>query len=314
MLFETSSRTKPTLVSVVLPVTENIVGLNAAQEQLSLALPGISVEGIFVLGGGTPDLATSLEDLHRQDPDRVQYVLLTRRAEFSIAAAVGIAFSQGDCVVVLGNLQRYDPGSIAQIVQRWMSGDAIVACNRREGAHIRRPGRLWLSATAMISKRLVKGARNLDLRTFLVDSQFRTLVSRLRLRNSNLLLELCSVGHPVAFISVEPADTISRQEAREDLESSVNALFSVSYAPIRLISIVGICSAFLGFVYAVSLLYAKLTNRVPIEGYASTAMTILVFSGVSLIMLGVLAEYLWRAYEQLNTRPEYFIKSGGVEQ
>lgn len=73
-------------------------------------------------------------------------------------------------------------------------------------------------------------------------------------------------------------------------------------------SFVGALIAILGLAYACLMAYARLTNRIPIPGYALIVILILVTSGVNMLMLGVIGEYLWRAFDSIKARPDYIIR------
>lgn len=88
----------------------------------------------------------------------------------------------------------------------------------------------------------------------------------------------------------------------------IDGFITYTYFPIRFISVSGISIAFLGFLYAVVILFMKLTANIPIEGWAPLMIVILLLSGVQMIMLGTLGEYLWRNYEEARKRPTFVIE------
>jgi hypothetical protein len=63
----------------------------------------------------------------------------------------------------------------------------------------------------------------------------------------------------------------------------------------------------LGFIYACIVVVNKLFIAKPIQGWASLMVVVLVVSGVQLLMLGVLGEYLWRNFDESRNRPGFII-------
>jgi dolichol-phosphate mannosyltransferase len=90
----------------------------------------------------------------------------------------------------------------------------------------------------------------------------------------------------------------------------IDSMVSFSYAPIRLMSLAGSCVSVLGFCYA-AFVVANAFRGHPIPGWASLMVVVLILGGFQLLMLGVLGEYLWRAFDETRGRPRYVIEEHG---
>jgi len=83
-----------------------------------------------------------------------------------------------------------------------------------------------------------------------------------------------------------------------------------SVLPLRLAAWLGFAFAALGFVFAGFLVFQQLMfSRIPVPGWASLVVVILVVGGVQLLAIGAIGEYLGRAYLHLNGKPQYVVKS-----
>jgi len=82
-----------------------------------------------------------------------------------------------------------------------------------------------------------------------------------------------------------------------------------SIVPLRIASFFGLLSAVCGFIYAIVLIIEKLTMDVPVIGWASLIVTILMMGGIQLFAIGAIGEYLGRAYINLNRKPQFVIRS-----
>ena len=80
-------------------------------------------------------------------------------------------------------------------------------------------------------------------------------------------------------------------------------------APIRLITAVGLLVSLLSFAYATLIFFLKLFWAIPLQGWAPTMITILMLSGVQLVMLGIIGEYLWRNYYETRKLPNFVVES-----
>ena len=72
-------------------------------------------------------------------------------------------------------------------------------------------------------------------------------------------------------------------------------------------SFTGLIVSILGFIYAIDIFFAKVFGGVPIQGWAPLMIIILVLSGIQMLMLGIVGEYLWRTLDQVRNRPTYII-------
>ena len=95
---------------------------------------------------------------------------------------------------------------------------------------------------------------------------------------------------------------------RKRIKLVADSLISFTFLPVRFFSLAGMSSAVLGFLYAAVIVVRYATGHI-IEGWSSIMVAVLVFSGVQLLMLGVLGEYLWRTLGEARGRPRYLIEA-----
>ena len=93
---------------------------------------------------------------------------------------------------------------------------------------------------------------------------------------------------------------------RQLLKLAFNGLFNFSELPVRFISRLGLVTIFISLIYFIYTLIKKIYFGVP-EGYTSLLFAIILFSGVQLLSLGILGEYVLRIFFQVKYRPIYII-------
>jgi undecaprenyl-phosphate 4-deoxy-4-formamido-L-arabinose transferase len=97
---------------------------------------------------------------------------------------------------------------------------------------------------------------------------------------------------------------------RESLYLWTKVAMNFSILPLRLAAWLGFGFGALGFLFAAYLIFQQLMfDRIPVPGWASLVVVILIVGGVQLLALGTIGEYLGRAYLHLNGKPQYVIKS-----
>lgn len=92
------------------------------------------------------------------------------------------------------------------------------------------------------------------------------------------------------------------------VKMGLDALFSFSYVPLRLATLLGLIVAFLAFLVIVNALLQKLVFGTAILGWASPLVSTLFLGAVQLIILGIIGEYLARIYDEVKRRPYYVVK------
>ena len=100
----------------------------------------------------------------------------------------------------------------------------------------------------------------------------------------------------------------SKWTVSKKIKLSVDWLVGFSYFPIRFMSALGVLFACMGFLYALFLIVRRFVYVVPVEGWTSLICVVLMTSGVQLVMLGVLGEYLWRSFDASRQRPRFIIE------
>jgi hypothetical protein len=95
---------------------------------------------------------------------------------------------------------------------------------------------------------------------------------------------------------------------RMRLKAFADAFVGHTFAPIRLMSYVGLTCASLGFLGALTAAVLRLTGITQEAGWAALMVTILTVGGIQMTMLGVLGEYLWRALSEVRRKHLYIIE------
>jgi dolichol-phosphate mannosyltransferase len=85
-----------------------------------------------------------------------------------------------------------------------------------------------------------------------------------------------------------------------------DAIVSFSYAPLRLVTTLGLVVSAASFSYAVYAVLARLFDWDVVQGWASLMVAVLFLGGVQLVAIGIIGEYLGRVYDEVKGRPLYF--------
>ena len=129
--------------------------------------------------------------------------------------------------------------------------------------------------------------------------------------NPSLVADIAALGFPDTQINyVKQARQVGKSKwtMRMRLKAFADAFVGHTFAPIRLMSYVGLTCASLGFFGAILAIILRLTGITKEQGWAGLMVTILTIGGIQMTMLGVLGEYLWRALSEVKRRHLYIIE------
>jgi len=118
-------------------------------------------------------------------------------------------------------------------------------------------------------------------------------------------------GYPVKFIPYkrQKRETgTSKWTFSKKIKYLLDGVLNYSYAPLRFFALIGIISFLLGIVYSIIIVIQYILGGSPFEGWAPIMIVVLLFSGLQLLVLGLIGEYLWRTLEQTKNRPRFIIK------
>ena len=299
--------------TVVLPVYFNEDVLETVMEDISREvlepLGHLASEVIFVDDGSSDGSLNVLLGLQHRQPSRVKVIALTRNFGQVNAIEAGLRHARGQVVVVMSADGQDPPSLIPKMLEAHREGHEVVICARegREESWYRR----------ITSRFFYSLIRRLSFPTMPPGGFDCVSVSRKALRQLLRLHEAHSffqgrilwMGFEPFLIPYQRQGTggCSRWTFAKKLTYLIDGVLSYSYLPLRAISLTGILIALLGFSYALFILIMKLLGDVPIEGWAPIMIVVLSLSGIQMLMIGVLGEYLWRTLAQARGRPPYII-------
>jgi dolichol-phosphate mannosyltransferase len=303
-------------VSIVLPVYYNAENLPRTVADLKAdvvdAHPEKRFELLFVDDGSGDDSLAVLLALQQQHPDLIRIIKLTRNFGQVSAVWCGYTYARGDVVVTM-SADGQDPAALvnAMLDAHSKEGYEVVLATRQE-----RDESFYRILTSRVFYRLMRTLSfpNMPQGGFdFVSMTRRALRVFLASRDASPFYQ----GH-VLWMGFPPKMIPYKREARRAGESRwtfakkltylIDGVLSYSYAPLRLMSLVGLFFACCGFLYALLIAVLRLTDVLPRLGLINPLMVVvLVMGGTQMLMLGIIGEYIWRTLAQSRNRPLYVV-------
>jgi glycosyltransferase involved in cell wall biosynthesis len=303
------------LLSVVIPAYNEQENIRRVYDRLTLALGELDLEWelIFSVDPCTDRTEELILTLCEEDP-RVKMLRFSRRFGQPMATIAGLEAAAGDAVVVVDCDLQDPPELIPELVARWREGYDVVYAQRRTRAGETIPKRV----VSAVGYRVIRHIADVEIPPNTGD--FR-LMSRRVVDNVVSLKE----GHGflrglVGLVGFRQTSVLYDRDPRAggnskynrflgSLVIGLNGIVGFSRYPLQLISLLGMVLSGLAFTLAIVYGALKL-GGVPFPvGDATIVIAMSFFSGIQLLSLGVIGEYVGRIYDESRNRPKYIIES-----
>jgi polyisoprenyl-phosphate glycosyltransferase len=305
----------PATLSIVIPAYNEEDNVARVYERLGEVMRGTDVEWelIFSVDPCTDRTEDLIIALCEQDP-RVKMLRLSRRFGQPMATIAGLEAAIGDAVVVIDCDLQDPPELIPDLLERWREGYDVVYAQRRTRAGETIPKRI----VAALGYRLIKRISDVEIPPNTGD--FR-LMSRRVVDNVVGLQESHGfLRGLVGLVGFRQASVLYDRDPRAagsskynrfwgSLVIGLNGIVGFSRYPLQLISMMGFGIS--GVAFLVALVYAGLKiggQNFPV-GNPTVVIVVAFFSGIQLLSLGVIGEYVGRIYDESRHRPKYIIES-----
>jgi polyisoprenyl-phosphate glycosyltransferase len=302
-------------VSIVIPTFNEEDNVTAVYERLSKVLDGAGVtwELIFSVDPCTDRTEQVLLALRDRDA-RVKMLRFSRRFGQPQATLAGMAHASGDAVVVIDCDLQDPPELIGDMIGLWREGFEVVYAQRRT----REGETLVKRAVSAVGYRIINRIADVEIPANTGD--FR-LMSRRVARHVVSLDEahgfLRGLVGIVGFKQTSlPYDRDPRAAGDSkynkflgSLVIGMNGIVSFSRYPLQLISLAGLFFSFAAFLLAFGYLIAKLAGQAFPLGNPTVVIIVSLFSGIQLLSLGIIGEYVGRIYDEVKHRPKFIVEN-----
>lgn len=301
-------------VSVVVPAYNEEKVIRLCYDALTNVLieSDYEYELLFVNDGSKDQTMGILDELARQD-EHVRVINFARNFGHQAAVTAGINQSRGDCVVIIDADLQDPPEVILEMLGKWKEGYEVVYGKRRK----RKGETFFKLASASLFYRFLSRMSDTDIPRDtgdfrLIDRKVVHVFNRMTERNKFIRGIVSWIGFNQTFVEYdrnERAAGETKYPLRKMIAFASDGIISFSSKPLKLITRMGMLTVCLAIVVLIYSLCAKIFNLPQVErGWTSIMMAITLFSGVQMLSLGIMGEYIARIYDESKNRPSYIIK------
>ena len=302
---------RPTLISVVVPAYNEREGLPVVLSSIFCALSktGFAHEIIVVDDGSTDetrDVMLGLCTCHFN----LRYIRLSRNFGKEAALSAGLKMAAGDAVILMDADGQHPPALIPTFLERWRDGYEVVAGvqNARSEPWLKRrfKGMYYHFMEAGSSVVIPPDAGDFRL----LDRKAVDAINALPERNRLMKGLYAWVGFRTALVPFQAENRVAGHTKFtwfQLFKLAFTGLTSFTVIPLRLVSIAGFFISCFSLFYGFYLLFEHYVLGDHLPGWATLSVGMMFSSGVQLLALGVIAEYLGRTFDEVKQRPIFII-------
>lgn len=285
-----------------------------------LDLHNIPFEFIIVDDGsldGSYNVALGLE----QKETNVRAYQLSRNFTSHYSIFAGLSLSEGACALPIVDDEQQPYETIVEMYNLWLSGEKIIIphrMTRQDNWKSKFFSESYYSIMNQFTEvQFPSGGADL----FFIDREIIDILNtRISPINTSSVVEILRLGFSPYFYGYDRPIGVnqkSRWTLKKKLRLAKDTFFSSSSFPIKFIFNMGLWISLVSFLMIIFYTYIKLFGNpfywdIQQKGWTSTILIISFFGGLILFSLGIIAEYIWRIYEEVKNRPGFIIKKNSV--
>lgn len=304
------------LISIVIPCYNEEQVLEKCHEELSSIYDIINkdyeLEFVYINDGSTDNTLRLLKTLKKEDP-RIKILSLSRNFGKEIALTAGLDHAKGDAVIIIDADLQDPPALIPDLIKPWAEDGYDVVYAQRKS----RLGETPLKkVTAHFFYRFINIVSGVTIPRNTGDFRLmsrRSVNELLQLREHHRFMKglFAWVGFKQKAVPYQRKPRYAGRTKWNYLSLwnlSLEGITAFSLAPLKIATLCGLLISVCSFVFGTYILLSTLIEGNEVPGYPSLMVMITFLSGVQLITIGILGEYVGRIFNEVKRRPLYIIE------
>jgi dolichol-phosphate mannosyltransferase len=300
------------MISVVIPLlNESSLVAELIRETIeNLQLTGEAFEIICVDDGSTDNTVAKLLQLKQQNSN-VKIISLSRNFGLQAALTAGLDYATGDFVVMMDGDFQDPPELIPVLLKKIQDTGADIVSAVREQRNEKLTRRIYAGVfhqifSSMSESEQISQAGNFSIMT----RKAHQAILRFSEKNRYLPGIRNFVGFKHTVILYDRPDRLrgkAKMSRKKLFSLAADAIYSFSKWPIKACLYFGLLGIFIFLAAIIYTFFSKITGLAPI-GWSSMFLAVSFFGSVQLTFLGLIGEYVYRIFKEVQNRPVYIVK------
>ena len=300
-------------ITVIIPAyneEESLPLLYERMKELMKNMSNYEFEILFV-NDGSKDKTIEIIKKMREEDKRICYVDFSRNFGKEIAMIAGLDYATGDCVIFMDADLQDPPELIPELVKYWEEGYDDVYAKRRS-----RKGETWLKKfTSKMYYKVLQHLTNVEIQRDtgdfrLLDRRCVNALKKLRESQRNTKSMFSWIGYKKKEVLYDRDPRVAgstKWNYGKLVDLAIDGITSFTTSPLRLSTFIAIPTFILLFIYFIYVIAKCIIIHQAIQAFQAIILLILFFSGVQILLFGIVGEYLGRIFNETKNRPLYLV-------
>lgn len=307
-------------ISIIIPAYNEQESLPILYERLTKLMENLNnynFEVLFVNDGSKDKTIEIIKELREKD-ERICYVDFARNFGKEIAMIAGLDYATGDCVIFMDADLQDPPELVPELVKYWEEGYDDVYAKRKS-----RKGETWLKKfTSKMYYKVLQHVTRVEIQEDtgdfrLLDRRCVNALKKLRESQRNTKSMFSWIGYKKKEVLYDRDPRVAgstKWNYGKLMDLAIDGITSLTTSPLRISTFIAIPTFIVLFGYFVYVIAKAFVVDQPIQAYQSIILLILFFSGIQILLFGIVGEYLGRIFNETKNRPLYLVNEYNGEK
>ncbi len=305
-------------VSVIVPCYNETKNIRVVYSAISNVFSGNSCFELIFIDDGSEDTTLDEIKLVVQKDANVKYIAFSRNFGHQQALKAGLDMAQGQAVIMMDGDLQHPPSLIPEIINKWKEGYDIVNTVREESKKIG----FFKRKSANLFYWILNFLTDLNLKPGMADFRLldKKVVDVVRSCNEydifirGMVKWIGFNQTSIHYIPVKRHSGKTKYSLRKMISFAISGITSFSVRPLRVSVLLASVFILFSVIEIIYVLYIVLFTGQFVSGWASLAILISFLGAGTLLMLGIIGEYIGKMFLQSKGRPNYIIKETNCKQ
>lgn len=307
-------------ISIIIPAYNEEEALPLLYERIKKlmnAMEKYEFEILFVNDGSKDSTLQKIRELRQKD-ERINYVDFSRNFGKEIAMIAGLDYATGDCVIFMDADLQDPPELIPELVKYWEEGYDDVYAKRKS-----RKGETWLKKfTSKMYYKVLQSLTKVEIQRDtgdfrLLDRRCVNALKKLRESQRNTKSMFSWIGYKKKEVLYDREPRVAgstKWNYIKLMDLAIDGITSFTTSPLRLSTFIAIPTFIVLFIYFIYVIVKSFVVHEAIQAFQAIILLILFFSGIQILLFGIVGEYLGRIFKETKNRPLYLVNEYNGEK
>ena len=309
-------------ISIIIPTyneEESLPFLKEKLDKIMNEMGNYEFEILFV-NDGSKDKSLEIIKGYRNEDERYCYLDFSRNFGQEVAMAAGLDYVTGDCAIFMDADLQDPPELIPEMVKYWEEGYDDVYARRKK-----RTGESFLKKfTSKMYYRVLQELTNVEIQKDtgnyrLIDRRCINALKKMKESERCLKSMFSWIGYKKKEVLFERPPRVAgktKWNYFKLIDLAISGITSFTTSPLKLATYVAVPTFVMLGIYFIYVIAKCIVTNTFIQAFQAIILLILFFSGVQILLFGIVGEYLGRIFKETKNRPLYFVNeyNGQKEQ